>query len=62
MKSGMVSIVGRSNVGKSSFINGISDGKANCFVNDSKKAVTIELNAVQFNKSEICYKFIDFGY
>ena len=52
-------VLGKTGAGKSSFINGISDGKANCFVNDSKKAVTIELNAVQFNKNEICYKFID---
>ena len=34
-------VLGKTGVGKSSFINGISDGKANCFVNDSKKAVTI---------------------
>ena len=52
-------VLGKTGVGKSSFINGISDGAANCFVNDSKKAVTIELNAVQFNKNEIYYKFID---
>lgn len=52
-------VLGKTGVGKSSFINSISEGKAYCFVNHTKKTVTIELNAVQFNKNENCYKFID---
>ena len=52
-------VLGKTGVGKSSFINGISEGNAHCLVQDSKNAVTIELNAVQFDKNGICYKFID---
>lgn len=52
-------VLGKTGVGKSSFINGISEGKVELLVKDSKNAVTIELKVGQFNKNEICYKFID---
>ena len=45
-------VLGKTGVGKSIFINNISEGKTNLLVKDTKNAVTTELNVAQLIKIE----------
>ena len=52
-------VLGKTGVGKSIFINDISEGKTNLLVKNTKNAENNWIKCCSINKNWICYKFID---
>ena len=52
-------VIGKTGVGKSSLINGITEGKANCKVSSSKSACTSEMGLGEFKYGSDIFQFLD---